>query len=91
MKAKIEKFMNQLQDNNSTINVLDLHSELTRYKESPVFYDRLDTTKFCKAFMQMHPQYDNKFTTVERNFRRIRADIRLQQVLNNDIPTDVKL
>lgn len=88
MKAQISKFMKDLQDSNSNLNVLELYSDLTKLKESTFFFDRLNTNKFCKAFIELHINYNSNFTTIERYFRQLKAEERLKIALNKDIPTN---
>lgn len=78
---KVQVLLNQLVDRKSFINVLDI-GKVNKLSINPEFvnkhpnwFDFIDTNKFCNTYLAFNA--GTKFTTVEREFRRVREHNRV--------------
>lgn len=87
---KVKKALLALKDVSSWENLLSIpkryNIDLETVRSKDDWFNYVNTTKFCNYFIAMNNGYETKFTSVERNFRTIRAELRSQlqkQVENN--------
>lgn len=81
-QVKVKSFLKELVDQTSFVNVLDIPmvEKLDVNPETipnhPMWYDFIHTGSFCNTFIALNPEYAGRFTTVEREFRKVRELMR---------------
>jgi hypothetical protein len=79
---QVKKALLALKDVSSWENLLSIpkryNVDLETVRSKDDWFNYVNTTKFCNYFIAMNNGYSTKFTSVERNFRTIRAELRKQ-------------
>ena len=80
--SKVSKALHDLQFSGSLTNLLDIPKahgiNLEGIRQRSNWFDFVNTVRFVNYFIALNPSYQNKFTSIERIFRYVRAELRAE-------------